>query len=31
MDPFEAVKKQILREDLFYRLHVSSFHIPPLR
>ncbi|OLP65093.1 Arginine utilization regulatory protein RocR [Bacillus pumilus] len=31
MDPFEAVNKQILREDLFYRLHVSSFHIPPLR
>ncbi|MFS0656709.1 sigma-54 interaction domain-containing protein [Bacillus sp. 179-C3.3 HS] len=31
MDPFEAVKKRILREDLFYRLHVSSFHIPPLR
>lgn len=31
MDPFEAVKKQILREDLFYRLHVSSFYIPPLR
>ncbi|MBU8726766.1 MULTISPECIES: sigma-54-dependent Fis family transcriptional regulator [Bacillus] len=31
MDPFEAMKKQILREDLFYRLHVSSFHIPPLR
>lgn len=31
VDPFEAVKKQILREDLFYRLHVSSFHIPPLR
>lgn len=31
IDPFEAVKKQMLREDLFYRLHVSSFHIPPLR
>lgn len=31
IDPFEAVKKQMLREDLLYRLHVSSFHIPPLR
>ncbi|MEI4788789.1 sigma 54-interacting transcriptional regulator [Bacillus sp. FJAT-53060] len=31
IDPFEAVEKRILREDLFYRLHVSSFHIPPLR
>ncbi|WP_353855508.1 sigma 54-interacting transcriptional regulator [Bacillus sp. Bos-x628] len=31
VNPFEAMKKQLLREDLFYRLHVSSFHIPPLR
>ncbi|MGE6629714.1 sigma-54 interaction domain-containing protein [Bacillus sp. NPDC077027] len=31
IDPFEAVRQNILREDLFYRLHVASFHIPPLR
>ncbi|ADL08895.1 sigma-54 interaction domain-containing protein [Thermosediminibacter oceani] len=30
-DPVEAVRKQKLREDLFYRINVVSLRIPPLR
>lgn len=29
-DPQDAVKKGILRSDLFFRLNVVTFHIPPL-
>lgn len=30
-DPIEAVKKEKLREDLFYRINVVTLRIPPLR
>ncbi len=30
-DPYEAIKKNLLRQDLFYRLSVIQFAIPPLR
>lgn len=30
-EPFISVKNGVLREDLFYRLNVFSFNIPPLR
>lgn len=30
-DPIKAIKKKLLREDLFYRLNVVSLKIPPLR
>jgi len=31
VSPIEAMEKGILRKDLFYRLNVLSFEIPPLR
>ncbi|MFY9140153.1 MAG: sigma 54-interacting transcriptional regulator [Thermacetogeniaceae bacterium] len=31
MDPNEAIKKKLLRQDLFYRLAVVSIRIPPLK
>lgn len=31
IDPKVAVEKNMLREDLFYRLHVLSYELPPLR
>lgn len=31
MDPQEALKQNILRQDLYYRLNVVSLSIPPLR
>ena len=30
-DPMEQVKRGLLREDLFYRLHVIPIEMPPLR
>jgi arginine utilization regulatory protein len=29
--PEEAMRKNLIREDLFYRLNVLPFHLPPLR
>lgn len=31
IDPYEAIKNNLLRQDLFYRLSVIQFVIPPLR
>ena len=30
-DPLHCVKEEGLREDLYYRINVVSFHLPPLR
>ena len=30
-DPIECVKNNLLRQDLFYRLNVVQFYLPPLR
>lgn len=31
MDPIEAIQRQVLRKDLYYRLGVVNLFIPPLR
>jgi arginine utilization regulatory protein len=31
IDPQKALQEQLLREDLFYRLNVLTFELPPLR
>jgi two-component system, repressor protein LuxO len=30
-DPLEEIRKNTLRQDLYYRLHVIPVHVPPLR
>ncbi len=30
-DPKKAIKEEIIREDLYYRLNVVNIHLPPLR
>lgn len=31
IDPMEAIEKNILRKDLFYRLSGNMIYLPPLR